>query len=173
MIFLMERISESLYYRLLAPRVVAIIVALRRDNLPNPMIAAWHMPVSINPPILAVSIAPTRYTHTLIQESGEFTVNIPSPSLLDKVIKAGTTSGKLYDKSGLFRFTKSTKLRTPIIDECIGAIECKLIRIIEIGDHSIILGQVEAVSARDFNGVWKISPLLHVGGDKYSVFQLI
>ncbi|MCS7097896.1 MAG: flavin reductase family protein [Candidatus Methanomethyliaceae archaeon] len=169
----MERVPENLYHRLLAPRVAAIIVALKEDNLPNPMIAAWHMPVSINPPILAISIAPTRYTHKLIQESGEFTINIPSPSLLNRVIKAGTISGKLYDKSGLFKFIKSTKLRTPIIDECMGAIECTLIRSTEIGDHSLILGQVVAVNAKDFDGVWKTSPLLHIGGDKYSIFQPI
>ncbi|MDH5806266.1 MAG: flavin reductase family protein [Candidatus Methanomethylicaceae archaeon] len=169
----MKKVSENLYYRLLSPRIAAIIVALKKDGSPNSMIAAWHMPVSINPPILAVSISPNRYTHKLILESGEFTINIPSPLLLDKVIKAGTISGKFYDKSGLFNFIKSTKLKTPIIEECMGSIECMVIRGMEVGDHSIILGKVVAVNAKDFDEVWKTSPLLHLGGDKYAIFHSI
>ncbi|MCX8182035.1 MAG: flavin reductase family protein [Candidatus Methanomethyliaceae archaeon] len=164
---------ESLYHRLLSPRIPVIVVALRDDDLPNAMVAAWHMPVSSNPPILALAIAPDRFTHGLIEKRGEFTVNIPPPSLLDRVKIAGSISGRLHDKSKLFKFIKGTSIKTPIIDESLGAMECRLHRILEMGDHSIILGNVLATRAKKFEEVWLLSPLLHLGGTKYVKFEYL
>jgi len=161
---------ESLYHRLLSPRVPVIVVTLRDDDKPNAMVVAWHTPVSLNPPILALSIAPDRLTHRLIEKRGEFTLNIPSPALLEKVKTVGSVSGKSYDKSTTFNFTKGTIIKTPIIDESMGAIECKLHKILEMGDHSIILGEVVAARAKSFDGIWLSSPLLHLGGTKYVKF---
>lgn len=147
-----------------------VVVSLRDEGLPNAMVAAWHMPVSINPPILALSIAPDRFTHRLIEKTGEFTVNIPPPSLLEKVKVVGSISGKTHDKSTLFRFVRGINVKTPIIEESLGAIECRLHRIVEMGDHSVIFGEALSVRAREFNQVWLSSPLLHLGGTKYAKF---
>jgi len=163
---------ENLYHRLLSPRIPVVVVTLREDESPNAMVAAWHMPVSLDPPILALSVAPGRFSRQLIEKRGEFTVNVPPPSLLEKVKKAGTLSGKFHDKSALFKFVKGTSIETPIIDECIGAIECKLHQILEMGDHSVIFGDVMAARARSFDEVWLSSPLLHLGGAKYIKLKL-
>jgi len=158
----------GLYHRLLSPRIPALIVSLREDGLPNVMVAAWHTPVSVNPPILAVAIAPGRFTHTLIERSGEFTVNIPDLPLLPKVRLAGSRSGAAFDKSRLFRYVPAAKVKAPVIGEAIGSIECRLNRLIGVGDHSIILGDVVHASARGFDGVWRSSsPLLHAGTTRY------
>ncbi|MDH5810974.1 MAG: flavin reductase family protein [Candidatus Methanomethylicaceae archaeon] len=162
---------EHLYHRLLSPRIPVIVVALRDDNVPNAMVAAWHMPVSSNPPILALSIAPDRLTHQLIEKRGEFTVNIPPPSFLEKIKIAGSISGRIHDKSKLFKFVQGASIKTPIIDESMGAIECRLHRILEVGDHSIILGDVLAARAKNFKEVWLSSPLMHLGGTKYVKFE--
>ena len=161
---------EGLYHRLLSPRVPVIVVTLRDDDKPNAMVVAWHTPVSQTPPILALSIAPDRLTHRLIEKRGEFTINIPSPVLLEKVKTAGAVSGKSYDKSTIFNFISGAIIKTPIIEESMGAIECKLHKILEMGDHSIVLGEVVAARAKGFNGIWLSSPLLHLGGTKYVKF---
>jgi flavin reductase (DIM6/NTAB) family NADH-FMN oxidoreductase RutF len=149
---------KSLYHRLLSPRVAALIVALREDDLPNVMVAAWHTAVSIKPPILAVSIAPGRLTHRLIQNAGEFTVNVPDPSLIREVRVAGSRSGASYDKSKLFSYAPGLRVRTPIIKNALGCIECTLNRILEMGDHSVVFGNVVAAYAEGFKEVWISSP---------------
>ncbi len=155
---------SSLYYRLLCPRVVTIVVSLRLDGKPNAMVAAWHTPVSVNPPIVAIAIAPSRFTHNLIQNSGEFTINIPDMTLVDKVELAGYNSGASMDKSTLFKYAPSRMLKTPIIEDAIGVIECKLNRMLEMGDHSLIFGNVVGVSSKGFGEVWRTStPMLHLG----------
>lgn len=160
---------KGLYHRLLSPRVAALIVTLRVDMLPNVMAAAWHTPVSVNPPILAVCIAPNRLTHKLLQNGGEFTINIPPPSLQGKVEIAGYNSGLNYDKSKLFHYVPATKVNVPIIEEALGTIECRVNRILEMGDHSVVFGNVVAANAKGFGEVWKsTSPLLHLGSNFFT-----
>jgi flavin reductase (DIM6/NTAB) family NADH-FMN oxidoreductase RutF len=158
------------YHRLLSPRIAALVTALRGDERPNTMVAAWHTPVSINPPILAVAIAPLRTSHDLIMKSEEFTLSIPDESMIKKVLVAGSTTGYGFDKSELFNYRKGQKIRTPIITEALGNIECTLNRVIAIGDHSVFFGNVVAASAREFKGVWLgSSPLLHLGDESYAL----
>jgi flavin reductase (DIM6/NTAB) family NADH-FMN oxidoreductase RutF len=160
---------KSVYNRLLSPRVAALIVTLREDGQPNVMVAAWHTPVSIKPPILAVAIAPGRMTYRLIQKTGEFTINVPSASLIKEVKIAGSKSGAIYDKVRLFSYAPALRVKTPIIRNAIGHIECTLNKILKMGDHSLVFGNVLAAYAKGFKEVWiSPSPLLHLGSKYYT-----
>ncbi len=160
------------YHRLLSPRVAALVVALRDDGRPNVMPAAWHTPVSVNPPVLAVCISPLRYTHSLILKNREFTVNIPDLSVKAAVVEAGSKSGRESDKSSLFNFAPPAKIKTPLIDGAIGAIECELSQAIDVGDHTVFFGDVVACRAKGFGEVWKgKSPLLHLGSSFYTAMR--
>lgn len=86
------------------------------------------MPVSINPPLLAVSIAPRRHSYKLIQETKEFVINIPTMKFVKETLFCGRKSGRDVDK---FKETKLTPLpaktvKAPIIKECVAHLECKL-----------------------------------------------
>jgi len=165
--------SDNNYHRLLSPRVVVLVTVLRRDRKPNTMVAAWHTPVSIRPPVLAVAISPLRYTHELILAASEFTVCIPPKSMLKQVEEAGSVSGREVDKSALFNYMPSQKVRTPAIQGSLGTIECTLNRAVKVGDHSVILGNVVHFSSERMGDVWEVSPLLHMGSNYYAEFTLL
>ena len=76
------------------------------------------MPVSIEPPLIAVAISRKAYTNTLIKKSKEFTINIPDVNMLKQLWTAGTRSGRRVNKIELLKMkhTKSKKIKTPIID---------------------------------------------------------
>ncbi|MDI9643993.1 MAG: flavin reductase family protein [Candidatus Verstraetearchaeota archaeon] len=163
---------SEFYHRLLSPRVAALVVTLKEDMRPNVMVAAWHTPVSVRPPIVGVCIAPSRLTHLLIHRNREFTLNIPDLSMKDKVEAAGSSSGRDFDKSTLFKFAPSVKIRTPVIEGAIGVVECELGRTIDVGDHSVIFGNVVSCRAKGFWEVWRSeSPLLHLGSNFYTVMK--
>jgi hypothetical protein len=84
--------------------------------------------VSDDPPLIAMSLWEKEYTHALIDETGEFTVNIPSSKLLKQVWLAGTRSGSKMDKAKLLKvsFTTSSTIKVPGIEECIGTLECRV-----------------------------------------------
>ena len=52
------------------------IITVRTKERINGMTAAWVSQVSMNPLLLMVSIAPLRFSHNLIKESGYFAINV-------------------------------------------------------------------------------------------------
>jgi flavin reductase (DIM6/NTAB) family NADH-FMN oxidoreductase RutF len=82
-----------------------VLVTGGHGHQANIMTAAWIMPASHTPPMLAVAIGPTRHSHQLIIEGGEFGVNIPAAGLLEAVWTCGTTSGRKGNKFELCGLT--------------------------------------------------------------------
>ena len=125
-----------------------ILVTAKHEETINLMTAAWCMPVSKKPPMLAVAIGPSRFTHGLIINSGEFSVCIPGRDLVEQVMCCGTTSGRSgdnkFEKCNLTAVT-GEHVQAPLVAECLGAIECKLDSHPTTGDHSIIIGEVLTV----------------------------
>ncbi|MEO0293530.1 MAG: flavin reductase family protein [candidate division WOR-3 bacterium] len=153
-----------------------ILVTSSYKGKSNIITVAWHMPVSIKPPIIGVSIGTSRYSAELIKKGKEFIVNIPTWNLLDKVLYCGTHSGRDVDKFEKAKLTQQKPLRlsnTPKIGECIGAIECTLIDYKELGDHIVFFGEVlyvEAVKVLFKNEIWdplKAELIYHLGGDVF------
>lgn len=157
-------------YLLLYPRPVVLVSCVDSKGRRNIITLAWSMPVSFNPPMVAVSIGFQRESYRMIKESGEFVVNVPPSKLVKAVLFCGTTSGRDVDKFSEAGLTAAParRVRAPIIAECIAHLECKVEKAIEAGDHMIFIGRVlEAYAEEDFNARRK-EILLHLGGDKFT-----
>jgi len=148
--------SETLY-----PAPVVLVsskdVSNQRANI---ITIAWCGVVCSNPPLLSISIRPSRYSHKLIKQAGDFVVNIPTKDLLKKADLCGIHSGKDMDKFKACSFTElpSSKISSPMIKECPVNIECKLKDTLKLGSHDMFIGEVIAVHVDDkiSNGEGKI-----------------
>ena len=134
----------STAYRLLHPRLVVLVSCIDKEGKANVITLAWSMPVSINPPMVVVSIAPKRHSHRLIEETKELVINIPTMNIVQETLFCGRRSGRTYDK---FKETRLTTLpakivKPPIIKECVAHLECKLEEQITAGDHTLFIGRV-------------------------------
>ncbi|MEM2732782.1 MAG: flavin reductase family protein, partial [Nitrososphaerota archaeon] len=109
------------FYKLLHPCMTVLIVSISREGKLNVMTCAWNMPVSEDPPLIAVAISNESYTNQLIKETGEFTVNIPDEKMLKALWICGSKSGREVDKFKLAKLTttSSKKIAPPIINECV------------------------------------------------------
>ncbi|MFX0117234.1 MAG: flavin reductase family protein, partial [Candidatus Hodarchaeota archaeon] len=105
------------YHRLLHPYNATLVSCTSKDGKPNVLAIAWIIPVSIDPPLLAMSIRPERHSHRIISETKEFVVNIPTFQLAKKVLGCGRLSGREYDKFKEFALeTQNAKeVNSPII----------------------------------------------------------
>ncbi len=168
----MFREIESFYY-LLFPRPAVLIVTCSREGRVNVMTASWVTPIAEDEPTVGVAIDRGHFTRKLLDEVPEFTINIPSVNLLDKVWKAGTVSGREVDKSKILglTFRPAKKVKPPIIEECIGAIEAQVYKIIPVGEVDFVIGRVVAAYVREeylYKGEYidfkKAKVLLHAGG---------
>lgn len=152
-----------------------ILVTTRHKERANLMTAAWCMPVSKKPPMLAVAIGLSRFTHDLIIESKAFTVCVPGSDLAEQVMCCGTTSGRsCTDKFIACGLTQvaGTKTKAPLVGECLGALECRLDAQPTVGDHSIMIGEVLAmwIKPKIFDERFQVeaAPTLHhLGGREF------
>ncbi len=119
---------------------VYVITVRTRDRI-NGMTAAWVMQLSFNPAMIAVSIAPARYTHDLIKESGYFCVNALPKGTEDVARHFGFKTGRKTDKFKGITYTNALN-GSPVLDSAYIYLECKLAHVYEIGDHSLFLGSI-------------------------------
>ncbi|MGI8476886.1 MAG: flavin reductase family protein [Thermomicrobiales bacterium] len=162
--------------RMLAPGPVTLISTIHRDH-PNLMTASWLLPLSLSPVYVGLAIQPSRLTHEFVSKSEAFAINIPNIDLLTAVNACGMTSGRDADKWQTTRLTPvdASEIEAPLIEECVGFIECLVVDRITFGDHDLFVGRVVAVSAaaEAFPGHWDVSGdggriLHHLGGDRYA-----
>ncbi|MFQ5819906.1 MAG: flavin reductase family protein [Candidatus Heimdallarchaeota archaeon] len=155
-----------------SPAVMVSCKGKEKDSKPNIITLAWVGIVCSDPPTIGISIRPGRYSYSLIKESGEFVVNIPTEALLNEVDFCGMVSGKLVDK---FRKTKLTpvpseKVAAPLIKECPVNMECKLTQIIAVGAHDLFLGEIvtvhidEAIMRNKGMDITKMTPIAYCSG---------
>jgi flavin reductase (DIM6/NTAB) family NADH-FMN oxidoreductase RutF len=107
-----------------------LLVSQGHQGIPNVMAIGWGtMGIIWQRPIFIVSVRPSRYTHKLIEETEEFTVNIVPPQLKEVVQYCGAFSGRDHNKFKEKELTAilSTKVNTPIIKECILHFECQVV----------------------------------------------
>jgi flavin reductase (DIM6/NTAB) family NADH-FMN oxidoreductase RutF len=166
-------LERSLY--LLHPYTASLVTCKGKNGKNNVMAAAWIIPISVDPPMLAMSIRPERYSYDLIRESREFVVNIPSFQMAKGVLICGRISGRDHNKFKEARFSirRATKLQPPIIEQCVAHIECKVVKVMKTGDHSLILGKIVAASALEgyFELVYdltRFNPCLHLGKNYFT-----
>lgn len=162
--------SEALY-------PVPVVLVSCRDiskNNTNIITLAWCGVVCSKPPMLGVSIRPSRHTHKLIKETGDFVVNIPSVKILKEADMCGIRSGRDTDKFKAAYFTeeRSAKISSPMISQCPVNIECVLKHTIKLGAHDLFIGEVVSVHADDdilqYNGSIdhdKTMPFVYVQGE--------
>ena len=172
---MVKKDAISNFWKILGPRTVALVTSISIDGKPNIITVAWVTPLSIRPPLLGVVIGKPRYSYKLIEDTGEFVVNIPSNDLVKQVNYCGSVSGRdvnKFEKAGLT--PKPAKMvKPPIIEECIAHIECRTVNKISVGDHSLFVGTVLAAYADDrfFTTSWditKVKLLMHLGEATYT-----
>ncbi len=107
-----------------------LLVSQGEKGHPNVMAIGWGtIGVIWQKPIFVVLVRPSRYTYKLIEEVGEFTVNIVPPQLKEVVQYCGTVSGRDHSKFKERQLTAipSMKVKIPIIKECILHFECRVV----------------------------------------------
>ena len=164
---------EKEQYKLLHPKVAVLICSKWKKN--NVMAAAWITPVSEEPPLVAVCVWKKGFTATQILKSREFTINIPTKKLVRAVLLCGSRSGKDTDKAKLahLNYAVAKKVKAPIISDCAGHLECKVINIIDGGECFIFLGKIVAAYATKKLIAQKEKILLHFGGKKFGTPRMI
>ncbi len=128
------------------PERIVLAVSRKPDGSGNIITLGWKMRTSFRPPMIAISVGKTRFSHGLILREGEFVLAVPGESVARDVLFCGTHSGRSVDKFAETGLTplEARLVRAPLIAECIVNFECRVMGTLETGDHTIFAGEVVA-----------------------------
>ncbi|MFA6253575.1 MAG: flavin reductase family protein [Patescibacteria group bacterium] len=140
----MNEININETFELFKPESCIFVISIDAQGRPNGMINAWHMKVSREPALFAISLSKNGYTHKLIQQSKEFVIAIANKELEKEVLFFGTTHGNEVDKFKETRIEtiKAKFIKSPLIKKATINLECVLEKEIEAGDHIIFIGKI-------------------------------
>jgi len=126
------------------PEAVVLIVSVDERGRPNAMPAGWSMFTSGDPPMLAVSIHPDRFSHELISRTSEFVVTFPGEDQASLVELCGSCTGAEVDKFDCFSIPTSPaiEVKPPLIEGSVACLECIVEVTCRTGDHTIFAGRI-------------------------------
>ena len=103
------------------------------------------------PPMISISVRPLRASHALIDQLGEFVVNIPWPDMELLSDFVGTTTSRTIDKwqeTGLTR-RPANIVQPPLLAECPVNLECQVRHTLRLPSHSMFIAEVVALHAAE------------------------
>ena len=123
------------------PTGVAVVSTLAPDGAPHGLTINSFCSLSLDPPLVMVSIDRACVFLAYFESSGHFAVNILSEhqrDLSDRFaqIPEGRFSGVEW---------RSARTGSPLIDGSLAVIECETRQVLDAGDHRVLIG--EAVAA--------------------------
>jgi flavin reductase (DIM6/NTAB) family NADH-FMN oxidoreductase RutF len=121
------------------------VITVCKDDVKRGMTANAFTSVSLNPPLILVSIDKKADTHGLMMECEAFCVNIlPEHRREWSDWWAGKAPKDVDQFANMPYSTKATG--SPVLDECLGYIDCKVWARYEGGDHTLFVGEVQDAS---------------------------
>lgn len=153
-----------------------------KEGRVNMMTAAWTGTICSDPPMVYVSIRKERHSHSMIQETGEYVINLTTEDLAWATDFCGVRSGKNMDKFEEMHLTPVLgELKyAPMIKESPVSIECKVTQIMELGTHDMFMAEVIAVHVddkyMDEKGTFHLEqakPLVYSHGQYYGMGKYI
>lgn len=173
-----KSVELDISYRLINHGCIVLVSSLYNGK-PGITPIAWLMPISKDPPQIALAIWEGHFIYKCIMQTKDFVVNVPDKSMLKIVLKCGKISGKDVDKFKKYNLKKepSKKIKSPRLAESVGFLECVLVEDRKLAvDHNIILGEVKYAEAegKAFNKRWlfenkEYKTLHHLGNKIFSI----
>ncbi len=122
------------------PNALAL-VGSRAGGERNAMTTSWITQLSMEPVLIGVSVDNTAVTHRLITEGGCFTVNLwdaEDTRVFVKFSKPATFADGALNGRAISEATTGA----PVFDEAIAWIDCAMRRSIDLGTHTLFVGEV-------------------------------
>jgi flavin reductase (DIM6/NTAB) family NADH-FMN oxidoreductase RutF len=92
------------------------------------MSLGWHTVLEFSPSLVGCMISGGNHSFSMIRNSRECVINLPTTALTDIVVRIGNTTGTKIDKFAEFGLTteQAHSVEAPLIAECHACFECRL-----------------------------------------------
>lgn len=165
---------------MLYPIPAVMVTVSDKEGNDNVLTIGWTGTVCTDPAMVYISVRPSRHSYRMLNETGEFVINLTTKELAFATDYCGVKSGRDEDK---FKATGLTKEKAqyvgaPLIKESPVNIECRVTDVIPYGSHDMFVAKVLCVHAdkkyMDEKGKFdleKAEPLMYSHGQYFCIGQ--
>ena len=155
-----------------------VLVATEENGKINFAPHGQYGTIMAEPPIVYISVGKEHLTAQNILKTKTFSINIPDKTTFEKLLHCGNVSGIEQDKSKMFKVFYG-KIKVPLIEECKINYVCEVVKIVEINNCYMFLGEVKETYidnnclAGDTPDIVRLDPLLvSMGGKFWTINEL-
>lgn len=132
---------------MLYPLPAVLVSVADKAGRQNLFTVAWTGTVCSDPPMVSISVRPERYSYSMIEETGEFVINLTTERLAYATDYCGVRSGRDVDKWKEMKLTqiKGDHVAAAMVGESPVNLECRVVQKLELGTHHMFLAKVLAV----------------------------
>ena len=161
---------------MLYPLPAVMVSTADKEGRDNILTVAWTGTVCSDPAMVYISVRKERYSYHMLEETGEYVINLTTEELARATDYCGVRSGRHVDKWKEMNLTRGSAktVSVPVIVQSPVNIECKVEQILPLGSHDMFLARVTAVQVDedllDEKGRFaleKANPLVYSHGDYF------
>ncbi len=120
------------------------VVTVAHDGEDHGMTANWLTQAAFDPPMVVVAIENTSRTIGMVRDSHHFAVNLLLKGQRDLAGKLGRSSDQAPQKLKGIKTKPAPVSGVPVLVDCLGWIECRVVTTLPAGDHTLVLGEIVA-----------------------------
>lgn len=113
---------------------------------PNAVTVAWCGIACTQPPVVYISLRPSRHSYRIIEETGEFTINLVTSAMARAADSCGVYSGRDVDKIKKFALATEPSATGSVGCPSLAAspltLDCRVMQKIPLGTHDMFLANV-------------------------------
>jgi flavin reductase (DIM6/NTAB) family NADH-FMN oxidoreductase RutF len=128
---------------------ISVITTFDAGGGPAGITVSAMTSVSLEPPLVMVALAHTRFITPMVAAAGRFAVNVlrhDQQALSDCFAHAPVRPGR-EDFCGA-RWHRGPS-GMPLLDDTLATLECSVVQTIEIGDHELFIARVDSLQTAD------------------------
>jgi flavin reductase (DIM6/NTAB) family NADH-FMN oxidoreductase RutF len=137
-----------------------VVVSTSLDGASHAMTATAFNAVSLDPPLVLVCVEKIARFHDAVLATGTWAVSVLGDESEKAAAWLATRGRPLEGQLDAFRHHAGPVTGAPILDDALTAMECRTTAVHDGGDHSIVVGEVLAVTEPRGDG----APLLYYAG---------
>ena len=118
------------------------VVTVAAGGEEHGMTANWVVQAAFDPPMVVVALENTSKTLGMIRDSRHYAVNVLLESQRELAGRLGRSSEQAPQKLKGIKTKPAPVAGAPVIADCLGWVECRVVATLPSGDHTLVLGEV-------------------------------
>jgi flavin reductase (DIM6/NTAB) family NADH-FMN oxidoreductase RutF len=118
------------------------ICGVRDGDEFNGFTASWVMQASFEPPLVVNCVRKDSGSNALLQKSGVFALSFLEDSQKDIAAQFFKPKRRVGNKFEDLTADEAPATGCPVLQDCLGYVECRVIGQVDYGDHTVFVGEV-------------------------------